>query len=461
MRTPAIAVAIVALLSNVSRASDSQSKAVAPRVVVEEDIYSYEPPQNGSGPMWCHGSTCIIRVDDHVFVSGIETIPGAKPLNNCLPTLFTRTDAGWELIHKGEGRTREPCPMAASSDGKAFLSINPTLTEPDTYNGPAEPRILEFAATEPRKDIRIHLPVWEKKPKFSEHSYRSFAADGPNNEMILFQNIGYGHAEWAFRDSDGGWSAQGKLVWPYGHEYDKPQPIRVCYPAVALKDRGVYFCGVSDILEPYNEWREYKKEVTGRDWDYDFRRLFYTWSDDITTGEFHEWVEVSTRDKTCGWIFPSDLYVAPSGDVFVMWSERALDERLRDKFFPDAKQRHSLEYAVIRNGEVVLRKTLVEGGEDLGGERPGDARFQVTEDGRLFVFYTVGGSDEAGKPIADHRLVEIAPNGEHGDPVTIDLQKPISSFFNASIRAGCRPSHILDLLTDAGGTMRYIQIKLW
>ncbi len=29
--------------------------------------------------------------------------------------------------------------------------------------------------------------------------------------MILLQNVGYTHAEWAFRDADGRWSAQGKL----------------------------------------------------------------------------------------------------------------------------------------------------------------------------------------------------------------------------------------------------------
>jgi hypothetical protein len=44
--------------------------------------------------------------------------------------------------------------------------------------------------------------------------------------LILFQNIGYTHAEWAFRDRSGN-SAQGKLVWPDGKEYPKPQPIRV------------------------------------------------------------------------------------------------------------------------------------------------------------------------------------------------------------------------------------------
>ncbi len=410
--------------------------------------------------MWCHGNTCVVRVGDELFASAMETIPNAKPLNNCYPLLFHRMESGWERIYKGEERTREPCPLATFDGGRALLSINPTLTEPDTYSGPAEPRILEFSASEPTGGFQTEMPVWDEKPKFTEHSYRSFAADGINNELILFQNIGYGHAEWAFLDRHGKWSTQGKLVWPWGAEYDKPQAIRTCYPTVAIKDRAVYFCGVSDVVEPYDAWREYKHELTGKKWDYDFRRLFYTWSDDIGTGEFHEWVEVSSRDKTAGWIFPRDLYVAPNGDVFVMWTERALDERLREKFYPGEKQRYSLEYAIIRDGRVVQRTALVEGGDDLGGERPNEARFQVTEEGRLLVFYHVGGANPQGEAISENRLVEVYSSGAHGEPEVVQLEKPLTSFFTATVRAGCEPSNTLDLYGDLSGTMRYVRIQL-
>ena len=152
-----------------------------------------------------------------------------------------------------------------------------------------------------------------------------------------------------------------------GAEYDKPQPIRLCYATVALHDRAVYFCAVSDVIEPYAKWREYKKKLTGKDWDYDFRRLFFTWCDDIRTGKFHDWIEIASRDKTCGWVFPNDLHVGPAGQVHLLWNERAIDERLREKFFPGVRQRHSLEYAILRGGALVGRRTLVEGGEGLGG----------------------------------------------------------------------------------------------
>src|SRR5262249_33674396 len=146
-------------------------------------------------------------------------------------------------------------------------------------------------------------------PRFTEHSYRSFAADLDAGEFILFQNIDYTHAEWTFRDRAGKWAAHGQLKWPWGAEYDQPQPIRTCYPDVALKNRAVHFFGVSDVQEPYKAWRDFKHELTGQHWDYDFRRLFYTWSPDVTKEPFHEWIEIASRDKTCGWVAPCDLWL--------------------------------------------------------------------------------------------------------------------------------------------------------
>ena len=108
-----------------------------PVVEAEEVVYSYVGADNGSGPMWCHGNSCVVRLGDAVLVSGLETITGAKPLNNCLPLLYTRGASGWKQVFKGTGRTREPCPLVAFPDGRVFMSINPTLTRP--------PRMLRLA----------------------------------------------------------------------------------------------------------------------------------------------------------------------------------------------------------------------------------------------------------------------------------------------------------------------------
>lgn len=453
-----VSLQVVLFVAAFATSSHAQTlRSIHPVVEIEEEVYRYTPADNGAGPMWCRGNTCIVRQGNRVFASGLETIPGAKPLNNCLALLYMRDGRSWSQIYRGLGRTREPCPLALFSDQRILLSANPTLTPADTYNGPSEPRILVFSAVDPRQSPQTLVPQWEGSPRFTEHSYRSFAADGPNNELILFQNIGYGHAEWTFRNRHEQWSAQGRLEWPWGAEYDKPQPIRICYPTVALKDRAVYFCGVSDIVEPYQKWRDYKHQITGRKWDYDFRRLFYTWSSDITKGTFHNWIEISSRDQTAGWITPQDLHVLPNGDVMILWTERALDERLRKTFFPKEKQRHSLELAVFRQGSVQKRLTIIEGGEDLGPLRPGGARFHITEEERVFLFYYMSGSDNTA---SGNFLREVCLEGRLGQAVPIRLNKPLSSFFTNTIRAGNQPSAILDLFGNSGNSMRYVRIKI-
>jgi hypothetical protein len=436
-----------------------------PVVDLEEEVYSFKPADNGAGPMWCSGSTCLVRSGHTVFASGIETLKDAKPLNNCRWLLFHRGPSGWEQIAADPtGRTREPSPVVAFTDS-IFLSANPTLVpDPNTYSGPAQPEILQFSTADPKRPFQRLLPVWEDNPRFTEHSYRSFAADGLNRELILFQNIDYTHSEWAFRESSGQWIAHGKLRWPWGAEYDKPEPIRVCYADVMLRNRAVYFCGVSDVVEPYEKWRSFKKELTGQAWDYDFRRLFYTWTDDITGGKFHDWMEIASRDKTCGWISPGDLWVDPDSAVHIVWSERAIDERLRDKFFPGQKQSHALNYAILRNGKITLRRTLVLAEEGKSKEVPSFPRFQVTPENRLFVIYYISGIDTTGKPLSENRLIELQPDGSISQPITIALQHPLSSYFNATVRAGSPPAKTLDLLgqrADSSSSICYTRISLF
>jgi len=434
-------------------------------VQIEEDVYSYKPADNGAGPMWCHGSTCLVRIGDELFASGIETLDEAKPPNNCRWMLFQRGKEGWRRVCiDASGRTREPCPMAGFPDSRLFLSANPTVSaDANAVSGPARPELLEFAVEDAGRPVRRLLPAWAGSPEFTEHSYRSLAADGPNHELILFQNIGYTHAEWVFLDRDGQWSAQGRLEWPWGAEYAKPQPIRVCYPNVVLKGREVHFCGVSDIVEPNEQWRAFKKQLTGNEWDYDFRRLFYTWFADITTKRFEPWVEIASREKTCGWINPGDLWLGPDGAAHILWTEQALDERLREKFFPDEKQSHSLNYAVVHKGKVVLRRTLLAAEEGKSNEQAGRARFHITPAKQLFVFFYAYGSDASGQPVSENRLVEILADGSAGQPVRVPLDRPFSDFFTATVRAGSPPSKTLELLgvrQGSGTTISFARILI-
>ena len=114
----------------------SAEPTLRPVVEVQEEVYRYADANNGAGPMWCSGSTCLVRVGDQVVASGIETLPDVPPLNNCRWLLLARRDAGWNREQADpQGRTREPSPLAVFPDGTLFLSANPTLMPPGTYCG--------------------------------------------------------------------------------------------------------------------------------------------------------------------------------------------------------------------------------------------------------------------------------------------------------------------------------------
>ncbi|WP_165226608.1 hypothetical protein [Aquisphaera insulae] len=453
---------VLGFLAGVAAASAGD---VTPIVEVEENVYTYTDARNGAGPMWCAGSTTLVRSGDRLFASGLETIPGAEPLNNCRWVLFTRDAGGWRRVRADdEGRTREPSPMAAFADGRVFLSVNPTLNQGSKSGaGPARPDVLQFQAGEPDGPPKSLAPAWKGSPAFTEHSYRSFVADGPGAELLLLQNIDYAHAEWTFRDHDGAWSASGQLRWPTMEGGKKPTPLRLCYPNVALRNRSAFFFGVGDIFEPNDAWRAYKRELTGREWDYVFCRLFYSWTPDIASAPFAGWVEIANRDATRGHVWPCDLWVAPGGDVHLLWTERAIDERLRAKFFPEAKQSESLNHGVVRDGKLILRQAVAEEPGEAAGVSGSGHRFHVTPDDRLFVVHRINAAGPDGRRTLENRIVEILPGGKLGRPAKIPLGRPFTNFFTATPRAGSPPSWTLDMLGERAGVpnaIGYARVRL-
>jgi hypothetical protein len=155
--------------------------------------------------------------------------------------------------------------------------------------------------------------------------------------------------------------------------------------------------------------------------------------------------------------------VAEDGVVHLLWVERALDERLREKFFPAARQRHALEYAQVREGRVIRRRTVLAAEEGRTQERPGRGRFQVAPDGRLFACFYVSGTDVGGAAVSENRLVEIHPDGVLGEPRRVPLQRPFTDFFTATVRGGSPMSRSLELLGIRSGsrrTLSYARIRL-
>jgi len=97
-------------------------------VEIEEDVYSFEPANNGAGPMWCHGSTCLVRIGDDVFASGLETLKDCKPLNNCRWTLFNREENGWKLLRADEAAQHDLLRWQALQQAtNAQPSLTPSL----------------------------------------------------------------------------------------------------------------------------------------------------------------------------------------------------------------------------------------------------------------------------------------------------------------------------------------------
>jgi hypothetical protein len=427
-----------------------------PELVVEteEVVSTYVSPDNGAGPLWCYGAPLLVRWGDNVFVSVSETGEGVPKLCNTRWQLFRRDKSGWHIAQTPEGfREREPCPLVAFSDGRLFISVNPSVSPPGTQYGPCDPHLLEFSAKNVEQPPKPLWPVWNGETRFTDHSYRGIASDGERGEILLLNiHSQTGEQHWSFLDRDGKWTRQGNIRFP----------IRACYPQVALRNRAAHVLAIGDIVEPNAEWRAYKREKTGREWDYVFRRLFYTWTPDITATDFAEPLEMENVDSTGGHIRNLDLWLGPRELAHVLYLKMPIQSALiRDRFFPKMKIVMSLQYALLKNGRVVSRATLVKGGEGESGEIPGDAKFHATKDGRLFVIYYCSGRDTNGKPISENRILQVLPETD-AKPVSIPLKNPFTTFFTATERGGSPPSNTIDLfgIGHQPNTLRYARVRL-
>lgn len=438
------------------------------RVEVEDQIHTYANADNGAGPLWCHGSTIVARAGDTVFVAGLETLPDQVPLNNTRWVLFRRAGvrragpgAGWELTHRDEtGRTREPSPVALLAAGDLLVSANPTLAAPGAYSGPAEPTVFRFATSCPNAVPATERPVWRGEPHFSEHSYRTVSADGARGQVLYLQNEGYELAHMSLRQN-GTWCGLGAIRWPFGDRYPKPQPLRLCYPNVMLRDGAAHFLGVGDIVEPIDAWRAAKRQITGRDWDYVFRRLFYAMTPDVASQPFGPWLELADRDETAGATRNCDLWVSADGTAHVLWIDVSTDARIRDRFFPGVEVRQSLEHAAVRGGRVVARRTLAALGQAEDGLQPELARFHVTADGRALVLAQFA---RRPAPASGTAILYRAAWLDDGDPRWVDVPfaRPLGgTFLTNTVRGGSAPGDTIDLVgTVAGPALGYAQIRV-
>lgn len=434
-------------------------KRIGCDVEIEEPIYTYTEAKNGAGPFWCMGNSCIVRYGDDVFVSGLETLENVKPLNNVRWLLFKREEDGWVLQLADEERQREPCPLAIFSDGRLILSTNPTLTESDIYEGPANPHLLQFQANDLSVSPFALQPEWDHNPGFREHSYRGLGVDGVNHEIALFNNYGYDDQYWAFLNRHGEWINRGIIHYPE----------RCCYQNIALANGVCHIQAVTDIMEPNTQWRAWKKEFSGRDWDYVFRKLYYYYHPDISSGQFGEPLEIDNVDATAGHFRNLDLWIAPDGAAHLLYLKKSVNvPEMRDVFFPGEPLTTSLEYCIISENRAVHRSTLLTGDEN-SSSIPLEARLHESADGRLFLIYATENSTNQSH--VENFIVEIVQGEFACAPIKLPMQEPLSFFMTANKRNGCAPSDWIDLYGSAvstygsqkptsQNTLRYARLRL-
>lgn len=439
-------------------------------VGVEESIAPYEDWNNGAGPLWCFGSRTIVRDGDTVFAVVPELSQDVPPLCCTRWRLFRRGPNGpWECVNVGAAfDEREPCPLALLPGGRLLLSANPAVqARPPLPDGRipqvCEPRILVFDAAAPDQPPEVVRPVWDGDYHFTEHTYRALAVDPVTGYWAIFYQVpieGHYSLAWSYYDAECRPVAQGVLHFP----------MRGCYQQVVLRNHAVHVFAVSDEIEPVDEWRAYKREVTGKDWDYDFRQLFYTWTPDIRVHAFSSPFTVVSRDETAGHTHNVDLWVDAAGDAHLLFVDRNIwHPYMRDRFFPGIPTTIALKTVRMHDGRVAQRRTLLETEEDMNalraadagrnrpalmkGAAPGVAGFHATGDGRLFVLgYQSGGGGPAGLWIR-----QAAP--ELSEPVPIPLSEPLPNFFAANARTGTAESDVVDVYGLATGSrdIRYVQ----
>lgn len=427
-------------------AAVAQEELPTPAVEVEEEIYTLVPPDNGSGPLWSFGCTPIARVDDDVVVSQMETGADVPKLCNTRWRLLRRVDGAWKCFAEAEGyRQREPTLLAVLPGRRLYLNVNDSTQPPGTMYGPTDPHLLRFDGnTWPAEGAHLS-PTWVGTPSFTDHSYRSYAADRAAEQLVMFNiDAKTSVQNWCLMTGDGATVRNGQVTFP----------IRSCYQQSSLKNGACHILAIGDIVEPVEEWRQYKFEQTQQNWDYVFRVLYYAWTPDLAKQDFAAPIEIANVDSTCGHIFNQDLWVSPDGEAHLLYLEREVqNELMHDKFFPDKSLNNALKLAVVKDGQVVRRHTYF----DNSGEQPvGHARFHETPDGKVYALMYMGGAN------AGNKLMQVHPFLENPALVDVPFERPFVTFLLANERAGNEPSNTIDVLghRDRGDSVCYGRIRL-
>ena len=422
--------------------------------ILQETICRVKDTGNGAGPLWCYGSTSIMRLGNTVVAAVPANDENVKPLADRHIEIYAKTGGDpWRMLWRDERFTREPAPLARRDDKSFWITLNPSAKDvppgEGIWYGPAVPTLGLFL-------LDKGAPVLEKLPlgdfRFIDHSYRGLAVDRDTGDLFITWQHVEGEGKFRYflctKDKD----ITGPLEFP----------VRACYHNLAVRDGKAYALAVSDIKEPVAEWAAYKRSVTGREWDYDFRNLYFTCCDDISKGEFAPVMTVDSREETCGLIRNLDMYVSDDGICYILYqAKRVWHDFMRERFFPDTKFDTACYLCAVKDGEVLWRKVL-----DMEHEMPDGkntdasycAAFFQQADGSMGILLSKTNGNGTGLPDGWY-ISRPASEGNEGFR-KLDISCPPGQFHTARPRCGAAPSDMVDVLTMDGEDIVYIRISM-
>ncbi len=405
---------------------------------------------NGSQASWSHGNSPLVRMGDRVFCTDSQVTPGREPFNHTLMRLFEkRGDGPWQIVYEDkDGFQREPCPVLLAGE-KLLVTVNPTARayapEEPSRVVPCTPKMYVFDVS---GDVRLEkiLPMpWDtQKYNFIDHSYRGGAVDAVTGDMF-FDNLHYPP------ESEGEhiYAVLDKNLTPV-RKRDLVFPVRSCYHNIAIHGGECYVFAVQDIVEPNKEWLAYKRQVTGQEWDYDFRTIYMNYAADLRTGDFAPSVRVCDREATCGWTNNLDCCYTADGDMLLAVREQNVNQRfMRDHFFPQEKLYSRLSVYRFTHGVLQESFPVDESSEEIGGEVRYTALFHTAADGGVYLVWDKTDNGEEG----------LRAPGTYLMPMTTRessfLCKDTGFLFGSKVRLGAAPDDRMDLLWIGDREIRY------
>ncbi|MBT5816522.1 MAG: hypothetical protein HOI15_19520 [Opitutales bacterium] len=439
--------------------------------IVEETIDLVPSPNNGASPLWCFGSSIFVRDADRIYLSLLRPDAAYEPSCNAHWEVWGRDSNVWEQqFTGGSGLEREPCPLGLLGSGELVLSIHPKFAVKPFQDGKGDvswycqPNLLGIDpdATDNDAAYSHYHPIFPNGAQFTQHSYRGMGIDRKSRDILLMViDQREEHYQPSWKDGEGKWRVLPLVEFP----------IRSCYPQIALKDGAAHVLAIGDIVEPVEEWRNAKYRELGSDWDYVFRRLFYTWTPRMEESGFVEPIEIDSVDETGGHLLNLDLYLDEQNRAHLLYLKKPYQHAfMRDRYFPGEAMTVSLEYVVIDEGRVVSRHTLVKGStENVDSKSESEmeiryGRFHPLSNGSLGVIYSGIWGDRVDNQ-SGMFFSTISENGQLLGHKTLPVDRPITgTFFTNSPRSGSDVGDRLDVIGALRGDgvyeMRYLGFEM-